>query len=78
MNEVDFEISKKQIETIALNIYKDIQLYIKDNGNEFILWKFDCERDRDSVTIIFSTCLSKDIPPEYEKYKNRFRNGAIS
>lgn len=75
MNENEFELSNKQVETIALNIYKDIQSYIKDNINEFKLWKFDPSKD--FVKVIFSTCLSTDIPPEYEKYMNRFRKEVI-
>lgn len=78
MNENEFELSNKQIETIALNIYKDIQSYIKDNINEFKLWKFDCNKDKDLIKIIFSTSSSGDIPPEYEKYINRFRKEVIS
>lgn len=77
MNENEFELSNKQIETIALNIYKDIQSYIKDNINEFKLWKLDCNKDKDLIKIIFSTSSSRDIPPEYEMYKNRFRKEVI-
>lgn len=41
MRKEGFEISKKQIETIAFNIYKDIVPYIEENTNEFVFWLLD-------------------------------------
>jgi hypothetical protein len=39
--EEDYNLSEKQIETIAFNIYKDIQNYINENQEKYNEWFLD-------------------------------------
>ena len=64
----EMEIGKNQIETIAFNIYKDIELYINSNQQEFIMWKFECDIENKLLEIVFSTegILNKEASYQYE------------
>lgn len=39
--EEEYNLSEKQIETIAFNIYKDIQNYINENQEKYNEWFLD-------------------------------------